>query len=124
LVASLCSRFRFQARPTIELYYRFVQEDGLDVEKIQVQKLERIRREFVLILALSLFVLRLPDVWHPALILWFRSLGSATAGTDSDWGSPYLLLYGLQRVLSAWSVLLAALELPLHLLPTCTQPGG
>jgi hypothetical protein len=114
----------WRCRPTIELYYRFVQEDGLDVEKIQVQKLERIRREFVLILALSLFVLRLPDVWHPALILWFRSLGSATAGTDSDWGGPYLLLYGLQRVLSAWSVLLAALELPLHLLPTCAQPDG
>lgn len=112
----------WRRRPTIELYYRFVQEDGLDVEKIQVHKLERIRREFILILALSLFVLRLPDVWHPALILWFRCLGSATAGTNCDWGGPYLLLYGLQRVLSAWSVLLAALKLPLHLLPTDTKP--
>ena len=73
----------WRRRPTIKLYYRFVQEDGLDVEKIQLQKLERIRREFILILALSLFVLRLPDVWHPSLILWFRRLGSATAGTDS-----------------------------------------
>lgn len=107
----------WRRRPTIELYYRFVQEDGLDVEKIQLHKLERIRREFVLILALSLFILRLPDVWHPSLILWFRRLGSATAGTDSDWGGPYLLLYGIQRVLSAWSVFLAALKLPLHLLP-------
>lgn len=114
----------WRRRPTIELYYRFVQEDGLDVEKIQVQKLERIRREFILILALSLFILRLPDVWHPSLILWFRRLGSATAGTDSDWGGPYLLLYGVQRVLSAWSVFLAALKLPLHLLPTCAQPAG
>jgi hypothetical protein len=114
----------WRRRPTIELYYRFVQEDGLDVEKIQLQKLERIRREFVLILALSLFVLRLPDVWHPSLILWFRRLGSATAGTDSDWDGPYLLLYGVQRVLSAWSVFLAALRLPLHLLPTCVPPDG
>jgi len=114
----------WRRRPTIELYYRFVQEDGLDVEKIQLQKLERIRREFILILALSLFVLRLPDVWHPSLILWFRRLGSATAGTDSDWNGPYLLLCGIQRVLSAWSVFLAALKLPLHLLPTCAQPFG
>jgi hypothetical protein len=114
----------WRRRPTIELYYRFVQEDGLDVEKIQLQKLERIRREFILILALSLFILRLPDVWHPSLVLWFRRLGSATAGTDSDWNGPYLLLYGIQRVLSAWSVFLAALKLPLHLLPTCAQPFG
>jgi hypothetical protein len=114
----------WRRRPTIELYYRFIQEDGLDVEKIQLQKLERIRREFILILALSLFVLRLPDVWHPSLILWFRHLGSATAGTDSDWGGPYLLLYGIQRVLSAWSVFLAAFKLPLHLLPTCALPDG
>jgi hypothetical protein len=114
----------WRRRPTIELYYRFVQEDGLDVEKIQLQKLERIRREFILILALSLFILRLPDVWHPSLILWFRRLGSATAETDSDWNGPYLLLYGIQRVLSAWSVFLAALKLPLHLLPTCAQPFG
>jgi hypothetical protein len=107
----------WRRRPTIELYYRFVQEDGLDVEKIQLHKLERIRREFILILVLSLFVLRLPDVWHPSFILWLRQLGSATAGADSDWGGPYLLLYGLQRVLSARSVFLACLKLPLHCLP-------
>jgi hypothetical protein len=94
------------------------------IEAYNVQKLERIRREFALILALSLFALRSPDVWHPALIFWFRSLGSAIAGTDSDWGGPYLLLYGLQGALSAWPVLLAALELPLHLLPTCARPSG
>jgi len=104
-------------RPTIELYYRFVQEDGLDVEKIQLHKLERIRREFCLILILSLFILRLPDLWHPSFILWLRQLGSATAGTDSDWGGPYLLLFGVQRVLSAWSVFLACLKLPRRLLP-------
>jgi len=114
----------WRRRPTIELYYRFVQEDGLDVEKIQLHKLERIRREFVLVLALSLFVLRLPDVWHPSFILWLRQLGSATAGTDSDWGGPYLLLYGIQRVVSAWSVFLACLKLPLHLLPVGVQPDG
>jgi hypothetical protein len=114
----------WRRRPNIELYYRSVQEDGLDVQKIQLHKLERIRREFILILALSLFILRLPDVWDPSLILWFRRLGSATTGTDSDWGDPYLLPYGFQRVLSAWSVFVAAFKLPLHLLPTCSQPYG
>lgn len=114
----------WRRRPTIELHYRFVQEDGLDVEKIQLHKLERIRREFILILALSLFVLRLPDLWHPSFILWLRKLGSATVGTNSDWGGPYLLLYGLQRVLSAWSVFLACPKLPLHFLAVVVQADG
>lgn len=32
-------------RGQIELFYRFVQEDGLDVEKILLHKLERFRRK-------------------------------------------------------------------------------
>jgi hypothetical protein len=104
----------WRRRPTIELYYRFIQEEGLDIEKIQVHKLERIRREFCLILALSLFILRLPNVWHASIVLWFRRLASATAGTNSDWRGHYLLLYGIQRALSAWSVFLASLRFPLH----------
>lgn len=51
-------------RPTIEHLHRFVQEDGLDVEEIQVQTLERQRRTFVLVLACALFVLRVPGAWN------------------------------------------------------------
>ena len=35
----------WRQRPTIEHLYRFIQEDGLDVEKVQLRTLERRRRE-------------------------------------------------------------------------------
>jgi hypothetical protein len=92
-------------RPGIEHLYRFIQEDGLDVEKIQLHALERFRREFVLILAAAVFVLRLPRVWRPAVVTWVRQLASAIAGTDRDRGGIYLFLDGIRRTLSARSLL-------------------
>jgi hypothetical protein len=92
-------------RPGIEHLYRFIQEDGLDIEKIQLHRLERFRREFVLILAAAVFVLRLPHVWAPAVVTWVRQLASALAGTDRDRGGAYLLLRGIQRLLSARALL-------------------
>jgi hypothetical protein len=94
-------------RPTIEHLYRFLQEDGLDVEEIQVQTLERQRRTFVLVLVAALFVLRLPGLWHPETIAFLRLLGSSTAGTSMDRDGPYELLLGLHRVFSALSLLSA-----------------
>lgn len=87
-------------RPTIEHLYRFIQEEGLDVEEIQVQTLERQRRTFVLVLACALFVLRLPGVWKAATIAWLRALGSSLVGTKMDRNGPYALLLGLQSVFS------------------------
>ncbi len=66
-------------RPTIEHLYRFIQEDGLDVEEIQVQTLEPQRRTFVLVLAAALFVLRVPGLWRPETVAFLRALGSSTA---------------------------------------------
>jgi hypothetical protein len=94
-------------RPTIEHLYRFIQEDGLDVEEIQVQTLERQRRTFVLVLAAALFVLRVPGVWRPETVAFLRALGSSTAGTHMDRQGPYEILIGLHRVLSALSLLSA-----------------
>lgn len=91
-------------RPTIEHFYRFIQEDGLDVEEIQVQTLERQRRTFVLVLAGALFVLRRPSVWSAATIAWLRALGSSLVGTRMDRRGPYALLLGLQSVLSTVAV--------------------
>lgn len=87
-------------RPTIEHLYRFIQEDGLDVEEIQVHTLERQRRTFVLVLACALFVLRVPGVWQAATIAWLRALGTSLVGTKMDRQGPYALLLGLQSVLS------------------------
>ena len=92
-------------RPTIEHFYRFIQEDGLDVEEIQVQTLERQRRTFVLVLAAALFVLRVPGVWRPETVTFLRALGSSTAGTAMDRQGPYEILIGLQRVFSTLSLL-------------------
>jgi hypothetical protein len=71
-------------RPNIEHKYRFIPEDGLDIEEIQVQTLERQRRTFVLVLAAALFVLRVPGLWRPETVAFLRALGSSTAGTDMD----------------------------------------
>lgn len=102
----------WRLRPGIEHLNRFIQEDGVDIEKIQLRTLERFRRQFILVLAIALFVLRLSDVWHPVVVHWLRQLGSAVAGTAGDRGGPYLLLRGVQRILDALSVLVTCATHP------------
>lgn len=87
-------------RPAIEHLNRFLQEGGLLVEDIQRHKLERMRRLFLLVLVAALFVLRLPDLWSPAGVLWLRQLASSTAGLPQDRDGPYLLLLGLAQFFS------------------------
>ncbi len=98
----------WQRRPTIEHLHRFIQEDGLLVEDLQLEPLESKRRLFLLILAAALCVLRLPDMWEPALITWVRQLASAIVGTPMDREGFYLLLYGLTTVLTTLATLHAA----------------
>ncbi len=98
----------WQRRPTIEHLHRFIQEDGLLVEEMQLEPLESKRRLFLLILAAALFVLRLPDLWEPSLISWVRQLASAIVGTAMDREGFYLLLYGLTAVLTTLATLHAA----------------
>lgn len=77
-------------------------------------------RQLTLVLATALFVLRLPDVWHPVVVHWpakdrlrvLRQLGSAVDGTAGDRGDPYLLLRGVQRILDALSVLVTCATQP------------
>ena len=98
----------WQRRPTIEHLHRFIQEDGLLVEDMQLEPLESKRRLFLLILAAALFVLRLPDMWEPSLITWVRQLASAIVGTAMDREGFYLLLYGITAVLTTLATLHAA----------------
>jgi len=98
----------WQRRPTIEHLHRFIQEDGLLVEDMQLEPLESKRRLFLLILATAWFVLRLPDLWEPSLITWVRQLASAIVGTAMDREGFYLLLYGLTAVLTTLATLHAA----------------
>lgn len=92
-------------RGKIEPYYRFQQEDGLDVERILQHKLERFRRELLVILMAACFIIHLEHWWSPVLIQWIRAVGSSTVGTAMDRHGRYLLLGGLQRILDGAALL-------------------
>lgn len=84
-------------RPQIEHTYRFDQEDGLDVEDVRVQTLERMRRVFVLIMIAALFVYHIAHAWPQHMVLWLRRLGGKL-GLSSDLDGPYVLLAGIRAV--------------------------
>jgi len=84
-------------RPQIEHTYRFDQEDGLDVEDVRVQTLERMRRIFTLVLIAALFVYHIAHSWPQQAVLWLRCLGGKL-GLPSDRDGPYLLLAGMRAV--------------------------
>lgn len=87
----------WRLRPRIEHGYRFDQEQGLDVEDIRVQTLERMKRLFLLVLAAAQFVFYLIDTWPPSAVQWLRYLGGKL-GLANDLDGPYLLLRGLSAL--------------------------
>lgn len=87
----------WRLRPRIEHGYRFDQEQGLDVEDMRVQTLERMKRLFVLVLAAAQFVFYLIDSWPESAVQWIRSLGGKL-GLDNDLDGPYLVLRGLSAL--------------------------
>lgn len=103
-------------RPQIEHTYRFDQEDGLDVEDMRVQTLERMRRIFVLVLMAALFVYHVAHAWSHHMVLWLRHLGGKL-GLSSDLDGPYVLLAGISAVFIAAATLAFA---ALHPFP---RPG-
>lgn len=114
--ADWCSKGR------IEPFYRFLQEEGVQVEDFLVRKLERIRRIVFLVVLGALFVLRLGSLWDPVLVRWLRRLGSDLGDTALDRGGPYLLLRAVQRILDTDALLdwMAQAPPPLELLPGAT----
>ena len=87
----------WRLRPRIEHGYRFDQEQGLDVEDIRVQTLERMKRLFLLVLATAQFVFYLIDTWPPSAVQWLRYLGGKL-GLANDLDGPYLVLRGLRAL--------------------------
>jgi hypothetical protein len=85
-------------RPKIEHMYRFDQEDGLDIEDMRVQTIERMRRVFVLVLLAALFVYHLAQNWPQEAVTWLRYLGGKL-GLASDRNGMYVLLQGIRAVL-------------------------
>ena len=78
--------------------YRFDQEQGLDVEDMRVQTVERMRRVFVLVLLAALFVYHIAQTWPHQAVLWLRRLGGKL-GLNTDADGPYILLAGISAVL-------------------------
>jgi hypothetical protein len=87
----------WRLRPRIEHGYRFDQEQGLDVEDMRVQTLERMKRLFILVLAAAQFVFYLIDSWPDSAVQWIRSLGGKL-GLGNDLNGPYLVLRGLSAL--------------------------
>ena len=98
-------------RPQIEHTYRFDQEDGLDVEDMRVQTIERMRRLFVLVLLAALFVYHVGHTWPYHMVLWLRRLGGKL-GLRSDLDGPYVLLAGISAVFITASTLAFAAQHP------------
>lgn len=102
---------QWRYRPQIEHTYRFDQEDGLDVEDVRVQRLERMRRLFALVLMAALFVYHIADAWPHQMVLWLRRLGGKL-GLSSDRDGPYVLLAGIRAVFVTAATLAFASEHP------------
>ena len=98
-------------RPQIEHTYRFDQEDGLDVEDVRVQTLERMRRIFVMVLLAALFVYHIAHAWPQQMVLWLRRLGGKL-GLSSDRDGPYILLAGIRAVFVTVATLAFAAQHP------------
>jgi hypothetical protein len=87
----------WRLRGRIEHGYRFDQEQGLDVEDVRVQTMERMRRVFALVLVATQFVYHIMKRWPPKAVLWLRKLGGKL-GLKTDRDGPYILLRGLSAV--------------------------
>lgn len=87
----------WRQRSFIEHGYRFDQEEGLDVEDMRVETLERMRRLFILVLLAAQFICAIGRTWPPVAVLWLRQLGGKL-GLRSDRDGPYILMRGISAV--------------------------
>ena len=87
----------WRQRSHIEHGYRFDQEEGLDVEDMRVETLERMRRLFILVLLAAQFICAIGRTWSPAAVIWLRQLGGKL-GLSSDRDGLYILMRGISAV--------------------------
>jgi len=87
----------WRQRSYIEHGYRFDQEEGLDVEDMRVETLERMRRLFILVLLAAQFVCAVARTWPRTALVWLRTLGG-TLGLKQDRNGLYVLLRGISAV--------------------------
>ena len=109
LVQQVYNDWRLRTR--IEHGYRFDQEQGLDVEDMRVQTLDRMRRLFAFVLLAAQIVFVMAVQWPPKAILWLRQLGGKL-GLACDRDGPYWLLQGIASVITTAMTLSFALLHP------------
>jgi hypothetical protein len=90
----------WRLRTRIEHGYRFDQEQGLDVEDMRLQTVDRMRRLFAFVLLAAQIVFVISEQWPPKAVLWLRQLGGKL-GLSSDRDGPYWLLQGISAVIVA-----------------------
>jgi len=88
----------WRLRTRIEHGYRFDQEQGLDVEDMRVQTVDRMRRLFAMVLLAAQIVFVISEQWPPKAVLWLRQLGGKL-GISSDRDGPYWLLQGISATI-------------------------
>jgi hypothetical protein len=110
----------WRLRSLIEHGYRFDQEQGLDVEDMRVQTVERMRRLFLLVLLAAQFVCYIQRTWAQRATQWIRQLGGAL-GLSQDRNGLYVLLHGIAAVWQAAAIFTFA---RLHPFPTDSQTCG
>lgn len=88
----------WRLRSRIEHGYRFDQEQGLDVEDMRVQTVDRMRRLFAVVLLTAQIVFVIAAHWPPQAVLWLRQLGGKL-GIPTDRDGPYWLLQGISAVI-------------------------
>ena len=101
----------WRLRTRIEHGYRFDQEQGLDVEDMRVQTVERMRRLFAFVLLSAQIVFVIGEQWPPKAVLWLRQLGGKL-GLSCDRDGPYWLLQGIAAVITTSMTLSFALLHP------------
>jgi hypothetical protein len=88
----------WRLRSRIEHGYRFDQEQGLDVEDMRVQTVDRMRRLFAIVLLAAQIVFVVSEQWPPKAVLWLRQLGGKL-GIPTDRNGPYWLLQGISAII-------------------------
>jgi hypothetical protein len=88
----------WRLRSRIEHGYRFDQEQGLDVEDMRVQTVERMSRLFAVVLMAAQIVFIISEQWPPKAVLWLRQLGGKL-GIPTDRDGNYWLLQGISAVI-------------------------
>jgi hypothetical protein len=99
----------WRQRGQIEHGYRFEQEEGLDVEDLRVETLERMRRLFLFVLLAAQFVCHIDRTWNAQAVRWLRLLGGKL-DVPSDRAGLYILLRGIGAVWQAAATMTFALN--------------